>query len=578
MKKMLYISICFFVIYFSLILSSQVFAGTLSSDINGIDDSKYPQFKSAIKQLQQSNSNFTFQVYYTGIDWQEAITREYQGHGKSPMNVFNPSSTSASYKGMWYCPICGLQPFDSGVWRCASREAIEYMMDARNSLSVDSVFQFKTLETPDVSVADVTNIVAGKGTFINNSEAIQAIYDASVTYNINGYYLVAKIIGEHGNNGSSLSNGTYAGFQGIYNYFNIGAYGSDANDVINKGLKYASDKGWNTIRKSIMGGAEIIKGQYVGKGQSTLYYQKFNVVYSPLFTHQYQTNIMAAENESRSLKSYYGGNANHTFIIPVFENMPATASPRPDTNKSNSYTYEEATVNVNSDSSLNVRSKESLYGTSVGSLSNGEKIKILKRATKQVDGYYWDLIVSNSGGIYGYAAREVSGKVYLVGTGIYTTSTVGGGTTTSTTPPATTPTTPTIPPDNTKTALSANTVTVEGDFINISPDISIESLKTTYPSAVIKDTAGNVVNSGKIVTGYKATIDEKEYTLVKKGDVNGDGDVDLSDVIQTFNHADRSNAFSLSTEAKIKASQIKVSTETSLADVILIFNYRMSNR
>ena len=63
------------------------YAGTLSSDINAINDNKYPGIKAQIQNLQRKYGNYHFQVYYTGIDWTEAITMEYQGHGSSPKNL-----------------------------------------------------------------------------------------------------------------------------------------------------------------------------------------------------------------------------------------------------------------------------------------------------------------------------------------------------------------------------------------------------------------------------------------------------------------------------------------------------------
>ena len=77
-------------------------AGHLSSDIDGINENSYPGIKSQIKNLQRKYGNYHFKVYYTDIDWTEAVTMEYQGHFKSPKNLF---SVSGNYKGKWYCPI-----------------------------------------------------------------------------------------------------------------------------------------------------------------------------------------------------------------------------------------------------------------------------------------------------------------------------------------------------------------------------------------------------------------------------------------------------------------------------------------
>ena len=208
--------------------------GTLTSNINEVDEAKYPGYKTLINDMKAKHPNYIFLVYYTGMDWNEVITAEYQSHGISPLNLFQVSS---NYNGMWQCPICGTKKYDNGSWCCASKESLAYMMDPRNSINDSDVFQFKDLEGSDVSYDDIARVVSGYGSYINNPEAIQAIVDASIQYNVNGYFLVAKIINEHGKNGSTLSNGQgYNGkFVGIYNYFNIGSYGNGTATIINNG-------------------------------------------------------------------------------------------------------------------------------------------------------------------------------------------------------------------------------------------------------------------------------------------------------------------------------------------------------
>ena len=201
-------------IFFSILVMNRnsVFAGFLSEDINGIDENRYPGIKSVIQNLQNTHSNYRFQLYYTGIDWTEAVTMEYQGHGSSPNNLFEKSS---SRSGDWFCPICGSKVYDSGRWYCASIDAIKYMMDPRNSLEYPSIFQFKNLETPDVSGDNIRAVINNKYqsySYINNEEAINAIVTASQTQSLNGYSILAKIINEQGKGTSCLATG--AGYNG----------------------------------------------------------------------------------------------------------------------------------------------------------------------------------------------------------------------------------------------------------------------------------------------------------------------------------------------------------------------------
>lgn len=409
--KKVKISLVFAIIFYLIMFSNHVsFAGTLSSDINGINESKYPGIKSGIQNLQKQHSNYKFQVYYTGIDWTEAVTMEYQGHGSSPKNLFSPKD---NYKGKWYCPICDSKKYDTG-WCCASVDAIKYMMDPRNSLSDTSVYQFKNLETSDVSSANLQAVIKnkyGSYSYLNNSTAINAMVKASSSYKMNAYSILAKIINEQGKGTSPLATGKgYNGqYVGYYNFFNVGAYGNGTSTVITNGLKYAKNKGWNSVEKSILGGSEYYKSQYIGKGQNTLYYQRFNVVYTTsLFSHQYQQDIMGAETSASLLKSYYTASntlssVKHTFIIPLYENMPTTKCARPSTTENHPKDFEEATVLSNK---LAVKASPN-SSRIVSYLNKNEKVRVLERASKKSsDGKYWDTIVSNIDGTYGYVMRS----------------------------------------------------------------------------------------------------------------------------------------------------------------------------
>lgn len=538
--------------------------GTLSRDINGLDDNLYPGYKQLIQNLQSKHSNYTFLLYYTGIDWNEALVAEYQGHGYSPKNLFQMGN---NYNGMWLCPLCGTKKYDNGSWCCASLESLAYMMDPRNSINESDVFQFKDLEGSDVSYNDIARVVSKYGSFINNQEVIQAIVDASKQYNINGYFLVAKIINEHGTNGSTLSNGNgYNGqYGGCYNYFNIGSYGSGKDAVIRNGLAYAQSHGWTSRRASILGGTAEVRDSYMNKySQNTFYYQKFNVSgRSTMASHQYQQNIMAAQSQGSSLKSYYVSNVNHVFIIPLYKNMPRTVSGRPSVTTQNKISYEEGVVQ-NISSSLKVRA--SANGTAIGALNNNEPIKIIRRANSQVGNYYWDLIVSSKDGTYGYAARATGGETHLVSKG--TTGTSSG-------------TTGSSEPNNNNSGGNNNqieqpatnfdnSIKASGNYINTLPNITCENIKTKYTDAVVKNSSGTVVNSGNLGTGFTVTTGGNTYKIVKKGDTNGDGVITVVDAVMILNAVKGTK--SLVNEYK-EAASVKDGKNFTVTDAVLILNY-----
>lgn len=534
--------------------------GTLSRDVNAIDDAIYPGYKSLIKDMQAKHSNYSFLLYYTGLSWDEVLVTEYKGHGRSPNNLVQVSN---NYNGMWICPLCGSKKYDNGSWCCASLEALAYMMDPRNSINDSDIFQFKDLEGSDVTYNDIARVVSGYGAFINNPEAIQAIVDASNQYNVNGYFLVAKIINEHGKNGSTLSNGAgYNGnYVGCYNYFNIGSTGNGTANIINSGLAYAQNNGWTSIRNSIIGGTAIVKNSFITRySQNTLYYQKFNVSgKSALGSHQYQQNIMAAQSQGSSLKGYYGSSSTpstYTFIIPLYKNMPKTNSPRPNPAIANTINYEEGVVQ-NISTSLKVRA--SANGTAIGALNNNESIKIIKRAKTQVAGYYWDLIVSNQDGTYGYAARIVDGKEVLVSTsGSNSSSSSTGGTNTENQPPISS-----VPDDS--------QMKIAGNYVKMLPNMTVESVKSKFPDAVVKDASGvNVMNSGNIGTGSKIITGGQTLIAVKKGDVNGDGLVNVIDAVAILDAI--TGDIKLYDETK-SAAYIRNDSKFNVTDVVLLLDY-----
>ena len=109
--RILIIMILLYILMSALVVCNAATAGTLSRDINSIDNNKYPGFKTQINDLKSKHSNYTFLVYYTGLDWNEVLTSEYQYHGVSPLNLFQ---VGTKYNGMWQCPICGNKNYDNG--------------------------------------------------------------------------------------------------------------------------------------------------------------------------------------------------------------------------------------------------------------------------------------------------------------------------------------------------------------------------------------------------------------------------------------------------------------------------------
>ncbi len=181
------------------------------------------------------------------------------------------------------------------------------------------------------------------GTPVNNGSSGTASYvdilmSAAAQSGVNPYVLAAMIIQEQGTGGTGRCiSGSVAGYVGYYNFFNIEAYQSGSMNAVSRGLWYASQSGsygrpWNSVDKSIIGGAVYYGTNYVNVGQDTFYLKKFNVQGNNLYKHQYMTNIQGAAAEGAKLAEAYGQQVKQSaleFKIPVYLNMPATACPKP---------------------------------------------------------------------------------------------------------------------------------------------------------------------------------------------------------------------------------------------------------
>lgn len=504
-----------------------------STDINSIDDSKYPGIKERIKLLKSKYPNWNFKILYTGLDWNDVISNEYVGHGRSPKNLVYKND---SYKGAWICSICGDKAYDNGNWRCVSEQGLKYMMDPRNSLNASDIFQFEELTNSGSDINVVKEMV--KGTFLAGYE--QGIVDAANKNNVNAYYIVARIIQEQGKTGTVLTKGEgYKGqYVGYYNVFNRGASGNSTEEILLNGLAIAKKYGWTSLEKSIDGGISFLANNYIHKGQNNLYLQKFDVeATNGLYSNQYMQNILAAQSEGTTLRNTYininSMSSSHTFIIPVYENMPSDACSRPDTNGSSSSDIDVVRVNV--DETLRIRNNPNGTET-VGWLYKNEIVTRLEKATSKVNGTYWDKI-RKSNGVIGYAARETyenekQYKLYLVpinennnsGDNGNNNGNNNGGNN-----------------DNNNNGGNSGNTTNEGkdtakvkfdrtnNIITVVPNaIANDILEAFGGTAKITKVDGSFLNgpSDSMATGF---IVEDKYTVVKKGDCNGDGEVDTGD-------------------------------------------------
>ncbi len=211
-----------------------------------IDENKYPGYKQKITQLRQQHPNWEFELLYTGLDFNTAVTGEYEYANKQANLVYTPT-----YKGDWIAP----NPYVSGTWASASYKGIAYFMDPRNFLNDVDVFQFVDLGNYASSGATKESIqYQVNGTFLNNyAEDLRRICENN---NVNPYYIVARLFQEQGRNGSATLEMDGRDGKKYYNPFNIGAV--VGNDVATA-LARAKKEGWDTMVKGLEGGMKIVK-------------------------------------------------------------------------------------------------------------------------------------------------------------------------------------------------------------------------------------------------------------------------------------------------------------------------------
>ncbi len=363
--------------------------------IDGFEDSLisagFP--KSYIKPLSELHDkypNWVFIPMITGLDWQASINGERTPHSQQLIEKSVDSWMKCS------CSQCYGKTYEGGGWASASEDAVKYYMDPRNFLTEEYIFQFENIRFDEAQTvegvesilgwtwmrnADITyyDAFGNLVTYTENGQPLkysEAILRAARDSNVSAYYLAAKIVQEVGSSNSAnvtTASGTSYPYNGIYNYYNIGAY-TGAVDGLNwangymktvrstvmysepniyssqvvtipssttvyfafdsgdfygvralvNGTMYAGfvakdnmsvsteyGRPWNNPYQSIYYGAQWIYKNFVDT-QYTGYLQKFNVnpESNTLYEYEYMANVRAAASESYS--TYYAYKSNGT--------------------------------------------------------------------------------------------------------------------------------------------------------------------------------------------------------------------------------------------------------------------------
>lgn len=410
------------------VISTNIDAAEKKEGIESFPDS----YKPYLVELQKKYPNWHFVALYTNLDWKYVIDNE---------NIFGKNLVPKSYSDRWKNTKEGEYnvEVDSG-WVDASRRAVEYAMDPRNFLNNVRIFQFeglsydektnnkegveKILYGTEFYDRTVQYVTSSGSTITMNSKYSDLILKAGKTSAVSPYHLASRIKQEVGPFLSHASiSGTVKGYEGLYNFYNIGATSSsEPMGAIKNGLQYAKDgKGaseqtktkylipWNNKERAITGGGIFIGSSYIHLGQDTVYLQKFHVTSNTggeLFWHQYMTNVLAPYSESKLIYNGYANmnmlNNSMTFIIPVYNNMPEMPVENPNILESD-FTDDNTKVYADVQTTLNIREgPSSSYEILTSVDKNVEMTRIAKGKQK---GELWDK-VKLPNGVVGYAFQS----------------------------------------------------------------------------------------------------------------------------------------------------------------------------
>lgn len=644
------------------------------------------------------------------MDWSEVIIAESTGyHGRNVV----PSTRADAWK-------CACNKTVEDVWKCASTAAVAYYMDPRNSLNENYIFQFEQLTYDEKNqtkegvelILKPCNYTQGKVTYYDSKgnkktldkTYVDVIMEASKEYNISPYHLASRIRQEQGaGNAGSMISGTWTGgdgnYKGLYNFFNICAYGKN---IVQNGLKYAKSQGWTDPEKSIKGGAKILASGYISIGQDTLYLEKFDVINGGdgYYSHQYMTNVSASRTEEYTIRNTYtdmgllSSESKIKFKIPVYKNMPEQICPQPGTEK-------PVTQDVEiTENKVRVRKGKGTNYDIVTTLNKGTKILRIELDNSKTGGYYWDKVVL-ADGTKGYAARTYLKQIDLQSncneqyiTTRYTDFRNGPGTSKTTvlkvlsagqivtivekdkyksldgndwcriklsdgtygyvtsnsfeaydptkvdqlriicTDGLTVRKSPSTSssalaslykgaivtrternvkstnknyiwdkiitssgitgyiatrdiknnedwaevigsnnPTDTTTEIKGNGFKTSGTNIVCQPKITVSNIKAVAKDAIIKKGDTIIKDTANVGTGYTLTLEDKTYTIVVLGDVNGDGKASAGDYVLIKNHIMQTNL--IKDSANQNAADVNKDGKISAGDYVLIKNYIM---
>lgn len=325
-------------------------------------------YQSALNALHQAHPNWIFKPVYVGDTFSYAINQQMGAPARALVSMYYNEGYRSLLDRDYDFRTNTWKQWEPN-WAGASEETVRYYMDPRNFLNENDIFMFESLsyesyQSQSAVEAALTNCFMSNATVPGTDYTYSWLFCwVGEKYNINPVALASRVRQEQESGNSAMISGTYAGYEGLYNYFNIQATGSTRDEILQNGLKEAqtgstmmlpdgsvSTGAWDTPSKALIGGSLKFANQYILRNQNTLYAQKFDYdgQFNGKYWHQYMTNIMAPYSEGNQVRRSYSttgqmGN-NFVFLIPVYEERPES-SLRPAEHKNQNTCLNSITVN-----------------------------------------------------------------------------------------------------------------------------------------------------------------------------------------------------------------------------------------
>lgn len=515
-------------------------------------------YKAQLQALHAKYPNWKFEAQITNLTWDEVIKAE-SALGKNLIQKSAVSSWKSTQTGAYNWDTNEWIEFDSGGWVAASIELIQYYMDPRNFLDSTYIFQFikqsynaTALNSTQLAQkkSDLTNMV--KGTYLagvcEGSTYVDIIMQAAADSGVSPFTLASMMIQEQGTDGSGRSiSGTVPGYEGYYNYLNVGAYKTSTMSAVERGLWYAKGGGssattygrpWNTRTKAIAGGASYYGQSYVNVGQDTMYLKKFNVQGNNLYGHQYMTNVGGGASEGAHMADAYDEQARNAaliFKIPVYKNMPTTACVKPTGDGNPNYMLKSLSV-----SGYSLTPTFSMYETAYSLIVPNNVSSVVVSAEAE----YAKTTISGTGTknlAVGTNVVTITTKAQNGSTRNYSINIVRQGATNE----GTTVTMPSISSSSCKvnsneTITGITSLPMSASSLVSKLSVSNGTVKVTTSNGVAK--TGNVGTGDQVRVYDSAGALKMTYNIIIYGDTNGDGNINAMDLLRI-----QKNVLSIST-------------------------------